>query len=338
MSQRISRIAVAAAATALIGVGASNASAQNILRGDAPGVGSVNHTIMIVLSKILATKAGITMQVNEGQTLTRSAIKLGSGRLDILPLPQVAIPWMKKGVRMYKKQPDKAKAAVKNIRLIAAFIGGYYHHMVWADSPIKTHADLKGKRVFVGPPAGGASITAMAVIRAVSGLEPKKDYTAVRLPWGAGLQAMQDGKLDAFIRPSGLGAASIDQLGSKRKFRLLDIGHAEGSPAWKKFFNSVGRTPAKIPAGSYKNQANNDKDLVTNGLWSQLTARADLSEDVVYKITKALWENIDEMHQTAVTLRSVRKDDPIKAGNVPLHPGAMKYYKEIGVEIPKHLM
>ena len=57
----------------------------------------------------------------------------------------------------------------------------------------------------------------------------------MRLPWGGGLQAMQDGKLDVYVRPIGVGAAVIDTLGAKRPFRLLDVGKATEKPAWKKF-------------------------------------------------------------------------------------------------------
>lgn len=319
--------------------GATTASAQSpILKADVPGPGSVNNTVFIVLAKIWKKHAGVTLQVNQGQTLTRSAIKLGQGRIDIMPFPPVAVPWMRKGIRMYKKNAKVAMAAVKNLRLVNTYVGGVYHHMVWANSNIKTHADLKGKRVFTGPPAGGAAITAEAMIRAVSGLVPKKDYTVIRLPWGSGLQAMQDGKLDAFIRPAGLGAATIDQLGAKRRYRLLSAGDKINSPAWKKFLGSTGRVTSVIPAGTYKNQVNNTVDIVTNGFMSQIVVRADLSADLVYKLTKAMFDNIKEMHASAAILKPIGLDDPFTAGNVPLHPGALRFYKEAGKKIPKRLL
>ncbi len=319
-------------------MGATTASAQSILKADVPGPGSTNHTIFIVLAKIWKKHAGISVQVNEGQTLTRSAIKLGQGRIDIMPFPPIAMPWLKKGTRMYKKNAKVAIAAAKNLRLINTYVGGVFHQVVWADSNIKTHADLKGKRVFTGPPAGGAAITAESMIRAVSGFNPNKEYTAVRLPWGSGMQAMQDGKLDVFIRPAGLGSATIDQLGVKRPFRLLTVGDKINTPGWKKFLGKTGRVTAKIPAGTYKNQANNSTDNYTNGFMSQIVVRADLSADLVYKLTKAMFDNLREMHASAVTLKPVGLDDPFKSGNAPLHPGALRFYKEIGKKIPQRLL
>ena len=332
-----SRVAAAMVGVA-IAFGAHAASAQGILKADTTGVGGVNHTFFIVLANILQKKAGITLQVNEGQTLTRSALKLGQGKLDLQPLPPVIMPWLRAGTRMYKKAPDVAKKAAANIRLIAAYGAGVRHYIVWADSGIRTFADLKGKRVFVGPPVGGASPVAKAVVRIVAGLKAGKDYTEIRLPWNGGIQAMLDGKIDVFIRPAGIGAATIDQLGAKRKFRLLGVESALDKPAFKKFLGGGGRGLKKVPAGTYKNQVNNDKDVMTDGFRHQLVVRKGLSNELVYKITSTLFASLPEMHKTAVTLKDISLEDTFSLANVPLHPGAVKYYNEIGKKIPAKLM
>ena len=79
------------------------------------------------------------------------------------------------------------------------------------------------------------------------GLVNKKDYKEIRMPLNAGIQAMADGKLDAFVRPAGIGAASMDQPGAKRKFRLL-----RRSCKMVKFMAKPDRIMMKIPAGTYK--------------------------------------------------------------------------------------
>lgn len=328
----------AVAIVAAVASGAYPASAQGILKADTTGVGGVNHTLFVVLANILQKKAGINMQVNEGQTLTRSALKLGRGKIDIQPLPPVITPWLRAGTRMYKKAPDVAKKAVANIRLIASYGAGVRHYLVWADSGIETFDDLKGKRIFVGPPVGGASVVAMAVLRITAGLKADKDYTQVRLPWNGGIQAMQDGKIDVFIRPAGIGAASIDQLGSKRKFRLLSVEKYVDKPAFRKYLGGGGRVLRKVPAGTYKNQENNDRDVATDGFRHQLVVHKGLGDELVYKITKTLFESLPEMHKTAVTLKDISLDDTFSLANVPVHPGALKYYNEIGKKVPAALM
>ena len=320
-----------------VALGTGNASAQTILKGDTTGVGGVNHTLFKVLTGILKTEAGINMQVNEGQTLTRSALKLGAGRIDIMPAPPTVMQYMQTGTRMYRKNKEAALSASKNIRLINAFVGGFWHLMVYDDSPIKTLADIKGKKIFVGPPVGGAVVTALQMIKSFSNLTPK-EFEAVKLPWNAGLQAMLDGKLDMFMRPAGMGAATIDQIGAKRPFRLIPLVSLPGAPGWQQFLKGLGRTESKIPAGTYKNQTNNGNDVVANALTSQLVVRADLDADIVYRITKTMFENLEKMQKAAVTLKSISRDDVFSGANVRLHPGAIRYYKEIGKKIPERLL
>ncbi len=241
-----------------------------------------------------------------------------------------------KGHALLQKNPAAAKKAIDNIRLIVAYGSGVRHHMVWANSGIKTWADLKGRRVLVGPPRGGASPVAIQSIKLNSGLVNKKDYKEIRMPWNAGIRAMADGKLDVFVRPAGIGAASIDQLGAKRTFRLLAVN--PNAPGMKKFVARADRMLVKIPAGTYDNQINNDKDVLTDGFRHQLAVRKDMSDDLVYRITKAIFDNLGEMHKTAVTLRDISLDDPFTGGNIQLHPGAIRYYKEVGKKIPPKLV
>ena len=330
----MSKMLIAGLAAGAMTLGTAPVSASGILKGDTGGVGSVNHSFMIVLSTVLQKKIGVNLQVNEGQTLTRSALKLGQKKIDVSVVPPVMVPWMHKGTRFYKKKPEVAKKAINNIRLILAYGAGVRHYMVWEDSGIKTFAGLKGKRVFVGPPRGGASPVAIQSIKLNSGLVNKKDYKEIRMPWNAGIQAMADGKLDAFVRPAGIGAASMDQLGAKRKFRLLEVNRK----AMAKFMNIPDRVYMKIPAGTYKNQSNNDKDVLVDGFRHQLAVRKDMSDDLVYKITKTLFDNLPAMKKTAITLRDFSLEDPFTGGNIPLHPGAIRFYKEVGKKIPANLM
>jgi len=66
--------------------------------------------------------------------------------------------------------------------------------------------------------------------------------------------------------------------------------------------------------------------------------RKDMSDDLVYRITKAIFDNLPDMQKSAVTLRDVSLNDPFTAGNIPLHPGAIRFYKEAGKKIPAKLM
>lgn len=324
-----------AAATSLTGT----ATAQDILRADTDAQGAPGHTMVVVASKIWRRELdGLSVQVNDSQTLTRSALKLGSGKLEVMPLPTTVATFLANGERMYAKDlKEQAIAAGKNIGGIMGWLAVTVHPIVWADSGIEGWQDVAGKRIYLGPPSGGAAVNSTNLVRSLTGLEPDEGYEAIKMPWGSGTQAMLDGKIDVFFRPSGIGAAAIEQLGQKQKFRILDTrtGDPEGLA---KFLKPDHRFQVEIPAGSYTSQVDNDKGVMSTGGTFNLAVSLDLSEDLVYGMTKALWENLTEMKQTAVTLQSIDPERPFLGANVPLHPGAARYYKEAGIEIPENLM
>lgn len=332
--------AITAALVTLATAGVTGtANAQDILRADTDAQGGPGHTLIVVASKIWRRELdGLSVQVNDSQTLTRSALKLGSGKLEVMPLPTTIATFMSKGERMYAKDlKDQAIEASKNIGGIMGWLAVTVHPIVWADSGIEGWPDVKGKRIYLGPPAGGAAVNSTNLVRSLTGYEPDKDYEAIKMPWGSGTQAMLDGKIDVFFRPSGIGAAAIEQLGQKKKFRILDA--RSGDPAGlEKFLKPPHRFSIEIPAGTYTSQVDNDKGVMSTGGTFNLAVSLDLSEEMVYGMTKALWENLEEMQQTAVTLQSINTDQPFLGANVPLHPGAARYYKEVGIEVPEQLL
>lgn len=336
---RTNRAIGAALVIGALALTATNANAQSkILRADTDAQGASGHTMIIVASKIWKRELGISVQVNDSQTLTRSALKLGTGKLEVMPLPTTVAGFLQKGSRMYaKKFKKQAIAASKEVRSILGWLAVISHALTFEDSGIVGFPDIKGKRVFTGPPSGGAAVASESLIRHLTGYEPNKDYKAVRMPWGSGMQAMLDGKLDVFFRPSGLGGAAIEQIGLKKKFRILSVssGNPEGL---KKYVSVPWRFELTIPAGTYKSQVNNNEDVQSTGGTFNLGVAASLSTDMVYKMTKGIWENLAEIKQTAVVLQSLDPKNPFIGMNVPLHDGAIKYYREKGIKIPAHVM
>lgn len=338
-NQSISFWTVMLLAVLTLGTSISAHATDKILRADTDALGGPGHTMIVVASKIWKRELnGISIQINDSQTLTRSALKLGNEKLELMPLPTAVADFLKTGSRMYEKKfKQEAITAYKNVRGLLGWLAVYNHALVFEDSGIKVFDDIKGKRVYVGPPSGASSVNVQSLIRELTGFEPGKDYKAVKMPWGSGLQAMLDGKVDVYFRPSGLGAASIEQLGMKKKFRILDAktGNPEG---FARFTKPSHRFVVEIPPGTYQSQVNNDKSVFTSGGTFNLAVNTKMSDDMVYGMTKAIWENLEEMQQTAATLKSIDPERPFIGLNVPLHPGAVKYYQEIGLEIPEHLI
>ena len=154
----------------------------------------------------------------------------------------------------------------------------------------------------------------------------------MRLSWGEGYASLADGKIDMMVRPAEVGSANIERFGLSGEFRVLSIpDEVVSSDAMKALFARPGRGMMQFDGGLYKGQ------LTARGFTQFVGTHAGVSEDVVYKATKAFWENLDAVHATAFFLKSVTPESAFTSINVPLHPGAAKYYEEAGIEIPEAL-
>jgi hypothetical protein len=321
-----------------LGTATTASMAQNkILRVDAANSAGSSAILLTVLGKIFPREIGTSLQINTGQTLTRAVIKFATDDLDMMPMVPQIIPWLKSGKKMYKKKLNKqAKKAYSNSRAIFGYPASAIHIMAWQSSGIKTLADIKGKVVYMGPPSGGFWNQSTSYIKAVTGLTPK-DFKAVRLPWGQGMQAMLDGQLDVFLRPTGIGSAVINQIGAKKKFYLIGAGKSADTKEWNDvMIKRLKNGNITIPAGTYTNQLGGDvRTTIAN---NSIIVRANMDADLVYKMVKATWENLGEIHESAVILKTLNPKNAFAGVNLPLHPGAVKYYKEAGINIPTDIL
>lgn len=168
-------IAAAVAFSPVVTVAAAPLKAET---GSATGL---NTIVMQALSKFAKRDLGVDIQVNSGQTLSKTTLSLAKGKLDLTVTPPGAFAVMRQGKGPYKKLGDEAVEASKNLRGLFGFAHGWIHAIVWADSDIKTFSDIKGRKVFTGPPAGAANRESSAVIRIASGYKLDEDYEAVKL-------------------------------------------------------------------------------------------------------------------------------------------------------------
>jgi TRAP transporter TAXI family solute receptor len=205
-------------------------------------------------------------------------------------------------------------------------VGGIYSNYIQivasADSGIKTLADLKGKRISVGAPKSGTELNARAVLKAAGityGDFAKVEY----LPFGESVELMKNRQLDVTLQSAGLGVSSLRDLATSQKIVVVpipaDVVKKIGDAAYQ---------PATIPANTYDGQ---DHDVPTAAIQNFLVTREGVSADVVYKMTKAVFENKDALVAAHTAAKGIDKANAVKSLPVPLHPGAEKYFKEIGV-------
>ncbi len=326
------------ALTACVSVGAlslSTLAGAEIHKGETAGVGDPVHTMFVAFAN-QAGKADVNIQVNAGQTLTKSMLKGAKGEIDFFSSVPSLVGLMAGQKRMYENVEGAGELA-KNLRAIVGFKAGAYHPVTLSGSGIEDWQDIKGKTVFTGPPAGSASATSEALIKIITGYEAGTDYKAVRLSWGEGYTALADGKIDMMVRPAEVGSANIERYGLSGEFRILSIpDDAVASEAMQKLFGRPGRGMLQFDGALYKGQLN-QSEITALGFTQFVGTHAGVSDDVVYAATKAFWDNLNEVHATAFFLKAVTPETAFTSVNVPLHPGAARYYEEAGITIPESI-
>ncbi|MEL6204674.1 MAG: TAXI family TRAP transporter solute-binding subunit [Pseudomonadota bacterium] len=287
-----------------------------------------------------AADEGINLQVVLGQTLTRAALKLAAGRIDMAVVPPGAYRAMSNGVGPYAEQGEQAKQMAPNVRTLFAFPAGTFHPVVWADSGIEDWGDLAGKRVYIGPPAGTASSQIQSLIELGSGgLKAGDDYEGIRAPWSAAQQSFQDGQFDVYVGSVAVGSQALNELSLQRDIRVLGISdEVRASDAWQDFLVSAAQFESVISAGSYAGQVNGDSDQVSTASAMMMSVQASMDDDAAYALTKAYWENLEAMMNANALMKSINPEEPFAGMNAPLHPGAARYYQDVGIEIPDALM
>ena len=306
-----------------------------IYKGETAGVGDPVHTMFVAFAN-QAGKADVEIQVNAGQTLTKSMLKGAKGDIDFFSTVPSLVNLMAGQQRMYQKVEGAGELA-KNIRAILGFKAGAYHPVTLAGSGIESWSDIKGKTVFTGPPAGSASATSEALIKIITGYGAGEDYKAVRLSWGEGYAALADGKIDMMVRPAEIGSANIERFGLSGEFRILSIPEDKiANDEMKALFGRPGRGMLQFEGDVYKGQLTAG-EITALGFTQFVGTHAGVADDVVYNATKAFWENLEEVHATAFFLKDVTKDSAFTSVNVPLHPGAVRYYDEAGFTVPDEL-
>lgn len=325
-------------AGALLVTAATTATAQTYsVEGASPA--SLTGIVAQTLAQHAST-VDVDLQAVLGQTLTKSALKLGAGQIDLAVVPPLAFKAMQRGGGPYKDMAEQAQNLSQNVRFLFSFPGGTFHTIVWADSDIDSWDDLEGKRVYIGPPAGAANAMIRGMIElATGGLKDGDNYEGIRAPWNSGQQAFQDGQFDVFVTSTAVGQQSINELGLQREIRILGIpDDVTRSDAWAEHNANMGLDTATIPAETYSGQANSDQDLLTNVTVMMMAANKDLPDDVAYKLTKVYWENLPEMKKQNALMRSIDESKPFEGAAVPLHSGALRYYEEQGIEVPENLV
>ncbi|MCL2000917.1 MAG: TAXI family TRAP transporter solute-binding subunit [Planctomycetes bacterium] len=216
----------------------------------------------------------------------------------------------------------------KPIQGVKGVMGGMMNTMqvyVLANGPIKKMSDLRGKKISVGPP-GSVGNDVMRIIMDAYGMEMHKDWQTEHFSHGDAAEALVDGNVDAVCIFTIVPNSPIMTAAASRPIRILDIDDAEFAKilAENPFFSK-----SSVNANSYSGQT----DAVKNALGSAtiMICNEAMEEDLIYNIVKALYNNTDELVKAYPQCAEWIPDNAYRGlEHLELHPGAIKYLKEIG--------
>ena len=223
---------------------------------------------------------------------------------------------------------DKFSGKKVALRTLVVFYPNRMHVVTVEGTGINKFADLKGKRVSTGAPASGTEVMSLRLIEAL-GLDPNKDMTRERLSVAESVNALKDGKIDALFWVGGVPTAAISDLASTpgKKIKLID--HGDGAENMRKKFGPI-YVKNRVLANAYPGQAT---DTTNVDVWNLLVVPEKSDEQLVYNITKAMFDKKDELvkvHKDAAFLDL--QNQTSGASPIPFHPGALRYFKERGLK------
>lgn len=142
------------------------------------------------------------------------------------------------------------------------------------------------------------------------------------LPFGESVDLMKNRQLDATLQSAGLGVAAIRDLASSVPINVVEIPAAIVEKTGAPYIKSV------IPKGTYTGQ---DSDVQTAAIVNYLVTRSDLSDNAVYEMTRAIFDNLDELRAAHAAAKDIDIKKALEGMPVPVHPGALRYFKEHGI-------
>ena len=273
-----------------------------------------------VLGQYIKNNAGIDVTVvsTDGSKANIESIASGDYQLGTVQSDVMAYAWA--GTRSFE-----STGKIDSFRVVAGLYAEAVQ-LVTMNPEIKSVADLKGKSVSIGAPGSGVYFNAVDVL-AAAGLT-ENDINAQYQSFADSTDALKDGKIDAAFIVAGAPTAAITELCTTNSAYLVPI---DGDIAAKLMADCDFYTSYTIPAGTYAGQ---DEDVTTVTVKATLIVAASASEEDVYNLTKAIFENVDAIAAENGKGKELSIENATSGMAAPFHAGAAKYFAEKGVTVP----
>lgn len=286
----------------------------NVLTG---GTSGVYYPLGVAIGKIYSDKIpNVKTQVQATKASVENLILLqqGRGELAFALGDSLKSAWNGEEEAGFKAKLDK-------LRTLGAIYPNYIQIVATSESGIKTLADLKGKSLSVGAPKSGTELNSRAIL-AAAGMSYKDMGKVEYLPFAESVDLMKNRQLTATLQSAGLGVASLKDLSTATEINVVSVP--------KEVVEKIGPpfVPAIIPANTYNGQ---DKDVPTAAVINYLVTSSAVSDDLAYQMTKLIFEQLPELANAHAAGKEIKLETAAQGSPVPLHPGALRYYKEKGV-------
>jgi len=316
------RLALALVGSAAVPGGAAIAQ-QRVFFGIATGgTGGTYYPLGGMLAQLISNKASV-----DGRKITATAEAAGAsvGNAKLLGTKDIESAFVAADIldAAYNGKNQFANAPIKSLRALGALYPETVQLITRADSGINSVKDLKGKSISSGAPGSGQYqlVTDLLRVNGLSRSDVKEDSSS----FSQAMDKIKDGNLDATLITAGIPVAAITDAAQGHPIKILPLAGAEVAALLKE---QPYYTQVQLPANTYKGQAAPVSTIAVMAVW---TTHDGVSDNVAYEVTKALYENTAIMGQVHVQGKNITLQTATAVGSVPLHPGAIRYFKEKGV-------
>ena len=304
----------------MVSLFAGAASAKTFISIATGGTGGTYYPLGGGIAEIISRNVPEFQVTSETGNASVANINLiGTHQIEMAFAQNDVAYWGAKGMVMFKEKYN-------NLRVVASLYPEHVHCVTLKGSGVNDIMDIKGKRVSVGAPGSGVlgDVTAILQTAGIKFSDMQTDF----LDFNNTTQRFKDGQLDVGFVVAGYPTSSLMDLATTHDIDLVSFNDEFMTRLVKEFPFFIKDV---IPAGTYNGV---DHDTPTPAVMAMLICDADLSDDVVYKFTKALWENIEDLYKVHAKARMITLETALDGTSVPVHPGAAKYYKVVGVKVP----
>ncbi|KAA0565311.1 TAXI family TRAP transporter solute-binding subunit [Rossellomorea aquimaris] len=281
------------------------------------GTGGTYYPLGGTFAKIIEDETGIKSSASTSGASAENMAAIKDSKTEIAFTQTDIASYASEGTEMFSDNK------VENARGIATLYPETIQIVTTKDSGIKSVEDLKGKVVSVGEAGSGTLLNAKQILE-VHGIA-LEDLEARNLSFDDSTTGIQDGTIDAAFITSGTPTGAVEGLAATEDITIVPVESGKISELIEKY---PYYSEDEIPSGTYSKV---DEAVTTVAVRAMLVTNADISEDVIYDVTKAIFENTDAITHAKGEL--IKAEDGLKGMGIELHPGAKKYFDEKGVSM-----